>query len=94
MAEFTITIETPEGTTTDEGLLGRFHDAINDDPVALRPSARLDVPHGVILSTFQVRAESLEKAQTIGIRAFVDALTIAGLEGEGLWHIVEADEEP
>jgi len=92
--EYTITIETPDGTTTDEGVLGRFHEAILGSSEVRGPSGLLDHERGVISSRFQVEAETLEEAQDVGISVFLDALWLAGLNGEGLWRIVEADEEP
>jgi hypothetical protein len=91
---YTIMIETPEETTTDEAMLTRFHDAIVGSPELRSPSAGLDHERGVISSRFQVEADTLAEAQDVGIRVFVDALWLAGLNGEGLWRIVEADEEP
>ncbi len=94
MPEFTVSIETPEETTTDEAMLARFHEAIRESSELRGPSALLDHERGVISSRFQVEADTLAEAQDVGIRVFVDALWLAGLTGEGLWRIVEADEEP
>ena len=94
LPEYTIMIETPEGTTTDEAVLGRFHEAILESSELRGPSALLDHERGVISSRFQVEADTLAEAQDVGIRVFVDALWLAGLNGDGLWRIVEADEEP
>ena len=92
--EFTLSIETPEETTTDEAVLGRFHEAILESSELRGPSALLDHERGVISSRFQVEADTLAEAQDVGIRVFVDALWLAGLNSDGLWRIVEADEEP
>ena len=92
--EYTIAIETPEGTTTDEDVMDRFDEAMRASEEVSGSAAILDHERGVISSRFQVEAGTLANAQTIGIRAFVDALWLAGLNGDGLWRIVEADEEP
>jgi hypothetical protein len=92
--EYTIAIETPEGTTTDEDVMGRFDEAMRASEEVSGSTAILDHERGVISSRFQVEAGTLANAQTIGIRVFVDALWLAGLNGDGLWRIVEADEEP
>jgi len=91
MPEYTITIETPEGTTTDENALGRFDEAMRASDEVSGSTALLDHRLGTISSTFRVEADTLEDAQTIGIRVFLAALWVAGLDGEGLWRIVEAD---
>ena len=57
-------------------------------------TAILDHGAGTISSTFQVKAPTLELAQMIATRVFADALRSAGLSGDSLWRIVEADEEP
>jgi hypothetical protein len=92
--EFTLSIETPEGTTTDEDVMGRFEEAMRASEEVSGSTAILDHDAGTISSTFQVEADTRENAETIGIRVFVNALWVAGLNGEGLWHLVEADEEP
>ena len=54
--EFTVSIETPEGTTTDEGVLGRFDEAMRASEEVRGSTAILDHSAGTISSTFQVEA--------------------------------------
>jgi hypothetical protein len=92
--EFTLSLETPQGTTTDEDVMGRFDEAMRASGEVDGSTAILDHDAGTISSTFQVSAPTLEVARMIAIRVFADALRNAGLSGDSLWRIVEADEEP
>ncbi|MGH3040598.1 MAG: hypothetical protein ACRDNG_02455 [Gaiellaceae bacterium] len=94
MPEFTLSIETPQGTTTDEDVMGRFDEAMRASEEVSGSTAILDHDAGTISSTFQVSAPTLEVARMIATRVFADALRNAGLSGDSLWRIVEADEEP
>jgi hypothetical protein len=86
--EFTLSIETPEGTTTDEDVMARFGEAMRASKEVRGLTAILDHGAGTISSTFQVEAPTLEVAQMIAIRVFADALRSAGLSGDSLWRIV------
>jgi hypothetical protein len=86
--EFTLSIETPEGTTTDEAVMARFDEAMRASEEVSGSTAILDHGTGTISSTFQVEAPTLEVAQMIAIRVFADALRGAGLKGDSLWQIV------
>jgi hypothetical protein len=88
--EFTVSIETPEGTTTDEAVMARFDEAMRASDEVSGSTAILDHGAGRISSTFQVEAPTLEVGQMIAIRVFTDALRSAGRSGDGLWR----DEEP
>ncbi len=92
MPEFTLSIETPEETTSDEDVWPRVEETMRTSPNVSGARTVFHRDNGVISSRFQVEADTLEDAQTIGIRVFVDALWLAGLNGEGLWRIVEADQ--
>lgn len=94
MPEFTLSIETPEGTTTDEDVWARVEETLRASSDVSGAATILDHRAGMISSTFQVEAPRLDIAQMIGIRVFADALRGAGLSGDSLWRIVEADEEP
>ena len=94
MPEFTLSLETPEGTTTDEDVMSRFDEAMRASEEVSGSTAILDHDAGTISSTFQVSAPTLEVARMIATRVFADALRNAGLSGDSLWRIVEADEEP
>ena len=94
MPEFTLSLETPGGTTTDEDVMGRFDEAMRASEEVSGSTAILDHGAGTISSTFQVKAPTLEVAQMIAIRVFAEALRSAGLSGDSLWRIVGADEEP
>ena len=94
MPEFTLSLETPQGTTTDEDVLGRFDEAMRASEELSGSTAILDHDTGTISSTFQVKAPTLEVAQMIATRVFADALRSAGLSGDSHWRIVEADEAP
>lgn len=85
MPEFTLSIETPKGTTTDEELVARFDEAMRASEEVRGSTAILDHGTGTISSTFQVEAPTLEVAQMIAIRVFADALRSAGLSGDSLW---------
>jgi hypothetical protein len=63
--EFTRSIETPEGTTTDEEVMGRFDEAMRASEEVSGSTAILDHGAGTISSTFQVQAPTLEVAQMI-----------------------------
>jgi hypothetical protein len=41
---------------------------------------------------FQVVADQLDHAQTIGIRRFADTLSAAGMDAG--WNVVEGDDDP
>ena len=94
MPEFTLSLETPDGTTTDEDVTGRFDEAMRASEEISGSTAILDHDAETISSTFQVKAPTLEVAQMIAIRVFADALRSAGLSGDSRLRIVEADEDP
>jgi len=87
LPEFTLSIETPEGTTTDD-VMARFDETMRASEEVRGSTAILDHGAGTISSTFQVEAPTLEVAQMIAIRVFADALRSAGLSGDSLWPIV------
>lgn len=88
MPEFTLSIQTPEGTTTDEHVMARFDEAMRASKEVRGSTAILDHGAGTISSTFQVEAPTLEVAKMIAIRVVADALRSAGLSGDSLWRIV------
>jgi hypothetical protein len=83
--EFTLSIETPKGTTTEEDVRARFDEAMRASEEVRGSTAILDHGAGTISSTFRVEAPTLEVAQMIAIRVFADALRSAGLSGDALW---------
>ena len=85
MPEFTLSIETPEGTATDEDVMALFDEAMRASEEVRSSTAILDHGAGTISSTFQVEAPTLEVAQMIAIRVFADALISAVLSGDSLW---------
>jgi hypothetical protein len=86
--EFTLSIETPEGTTTDEDVRARVEEALRTSSDVSGAATILHHGAGTISSTFQVEAPRLDVAQMIAIRVFADALRGAGLSGDSLWRIV------
>ena len=89
MPEFTVAIETPKETTSDENVWARVEETLRTSSEVSGAATLLDHRAGAISSTFQVQAPRLDVAQMIAIRVFADALRGAGLEGAD-WRIVEA----
>lgn len=89
MPEFTVAIETPKETTSDEDIWARVEETLRTSSEVSGAATLLDHRAGVISSTFQVPAPRLDVAQMVAIRVFADALRGAGLEGAA-WRIVEA----
>ena len=89
MPEFTVAIETPKETTSDEDIWARVEETLRTSSEVSGAATLLDHRAGAISSTFQVQAPRLDVAQMIAIRVFADALRGAGLKGAG-WRIVEA----
>lgn len=88
MTEFMLSIETPEGTTTDEDIWARVEEAMRESHEVSGARTVFRRDSGVISTTFQVDAPTLEVAQMVAIRVFADALRGAGLKGDSLWRIV------
>jgi hypothetical protein len=72
--EFTIEIESHEGTTTSEDVLDRLSELLVKDEFVLGPSSSLNTKVGRIGSIFQVEADSFEQATQIGVERFTQAL--------------------
>jgi hypothetical protein len=85
LPEFTLSIETPEGTTTDEDVMARFDETMRASEEVRGSTAILDHRAGTISSTFQVEAPTPEVAQMIAIRVVADALRSVGPSGDALW---------
>jgi hypothetical protein len=87
MSEWTVTVETAPGATSNDDVIGDVHDALIDDQAVLGPSISFDVPSSTIAATFQVDADSEDAATDIATAAFGHALTIAGVTGG--WRVAE-----
>ena len=83
MPEFTVAIETPKETTSDENVWARVEETLRTSSEVSGAATLLDHRAGAISSTFQVQAPRLDVAQMIAIRVFADALRGAGLGGAG-----------
>jgi hypothetical protein len=77
--EFTFSVETPEGTTTDEEAFLRVDEAMRAAPGILEAATLLDHRQETISSRFQVESTTLEEAQAIARGTFARALADAGL---------------
>lgn len=85
MVEFTIWIQTPEGTTSDGDKAALVSTALELSPDAVDTQTAFDQKTGVISSSIRIRAFSLEGAQEIAIRAFTAALGLAALSSDHGW---------
>ncbi len=98
MPEFTVHIDTYEGMSTSEDVLGRVMELLNEDENALGAVASLEVHTGVIGSTFQVEAETFDEAARIAVLTFAEAITqatydVAGELPEEASGVVEVHED-
>ncbi len=87
MTEFTISIETNEGTFPEE----RLDDAVAafEDAFAEGAAMSLDRHTQTLHATFQVQAKSYVDAANMAIELFSDALTAAGTKSGGKIEIAE-----
>jgi hypothetical protein len=91
VTEFTIEIETAEGTlsvnaTTPPDLddvIERFAAALHDDARVVDAAASVNTRTGVLAATFQVAAANVVEAADRAVNAFAMALGTAGLESAG-----------
>jgi hypothetical protein len=89
VTEFTIDIETIEGTASEEETVARVAEGLQAG-AALDPSASLNTRTGVVAATFQLQAENLQGAVDLAIELFARALEAAGTVPEAGW--VNAEE--
>lgn len=79
MTEWTVTIDSPEGTTHDVDALERLHDALDAAGMFLGAAASLNMKTGVLSATFQLEADSEGDAVGAAVVGFTFALHKSGI---------------
>jgi hypothetical protein len=88
--EFTIHIETPQGTECDGEKAAQVDGAIETRPEITFTATEHSSQSGTISSTFRVRARTVDDAQEIALRAFTAALLVARISTGRGWLLIEA----
>lgn len=88
--EFTIRIQTPRGTTTDEAAAARVAAAIDSAGEIAGAETTLDTRQGTISTSLRVRATTLDEAQETALRIFTGALALAQVVSIHGWLLIEA----
>lgn len=96
MSEWTITIETGAGVTSDENALEAFGAYVMERSTrALGAAAGFNTSTGVPIATFQVEADDPTAAVSVAVDEFAEALHSAGLLGDfGVLPIARPELEP
>ncbi len=90
MHEFTIRIQTPRGTTSEESTAAQVAAAVDSAGEVTGADTILDARLGTISTSFQVRAMTLDEAQEIALRVFTGALALAQVVSIDGWLLIEA----
>jgi hypothetical protein len=85
MVDFTIGIQTPEDTTTDEDKVALVSTALELSPDVVGAETALARETGVISASMRIDALSRDAAHEIAIRVFTSALGLAGLSSDHGW---------
>jgi hypothetical protein len=86
---FTLHLETPQGTTSDEAVWAKVEEAMRASTEVIEAETTFDQSTGTIGATFGARAETLDDAQDMGLRVFTEALDGADAFYDG-WLFIEA----
>lgn len=89
LPEFTIRIETPDGTECDDEKAVAFDKAMVPSDTITRIETNHSGPSGTIASTFKVRAASIDEAQELALQVFTAALATAHVRSEHGWLVIE-----
>lgn len=90
LEEFTIRIETPDGTECDEEKAAAFDEAMVPSGAITRIETSHSSRSGTIASTFGVRAPSIDEAQDLALQVFTAALATAQVRSEDGWLVIDA----
>jgi hypothetical protein len=88
--EFTIRIQTPRGTTTDEAAAARVATAIDSAEEIAGAETTLDARQRTISTSLRVKATTLDEAQETALRIFTGALGLAQVVSMHGWLLIEA----
>lgn len=86
-----ITLDTPQGVTTDPDHLMLFSDVLDELRGATGAAASLDTDAGTLSATFTIEAGGVQDAVDSAVHLFNDALARIGLPHGNVVHV---DAEP